>query len=97
MNLSSLVDAWSSGRKENETWVVMTDLFGGSVNNEFMNRLPGDDYFLIAGMNLPLVISVLSEDEALDCGKLRQVAEDAGEMLVYCNDLLTEAADDEEF
>lgn len=36
-----------------EEMLVVTDLFGGSVNNEFMAALAENDFTLICGMNMP--------------------------------------------
>ncbi len=42
-----------------EESVVFTDLFGGSVNNQFFQHMQEKGYLLISGMNLPLVIDAL--------------------------------------
>lgn len=39
--------------------VVFTDLFGGSVNNQFYAHMQKRGYLLISGMNLPLLIDTL--------------------------------------
>lgn len=41
MNLEQMVGEWAAGRKTEEHWTVITDIFGGSVNNEFM-KYAGD-------------------------------------------------------
>lgn len=40
--------------------LVVTDIFGGSVNNEFMNVLSDHPIHVIAGLNLPLAIELVS-------------------------------------
>jgi fructoselysine/glucoselysine PTS system EIIA component len=40
--------------------IVVTDIFGGSVNNEFMNVLSDHQIQVIAGLNLPLAIELVS-------------------------------------
>lgn len=42
-----------------ERSVVFTDLFGGSVNNQFYAYMQQQGYLLISGMNLPLLIDTL--------------------------------------
>lgn len=71
--------------------IVVTDVFGGSVNNEFMKYIKKDCFYLIAGMNMPLVIQLLTMDdtehveEALDMYLL-----EARKGIVNCNTLLKE-------
>ncbi len=38
---------------DDEELIVTTDIFGGSVNNEFMKYLSKSNIHLIAGVNLP--------------------------------------------
>jgi len=40
--------------------IVLTDIYGGSINNEFMKYCVGKKIFLVSGMNLPLVIQMLT-------------------------------------
>ncbi|MCC8140234.1 MAG: hypothetical protein LIO67_08075 [Lachnospiraceae bacterium] len=81
--------------------IVVTDLFGGSVNNEFFRRMTLEDrpsFHLIAGMNMALVVSLvgLAEDRNLyesdgeiSDEKLKEslglVMQDACENVKYCN------------
>ena len=48
--------------------IVVTDIFGGSVNNEFMNNLNRNNLYLIAGLNLPLVIELatISDEDNIE-------------------------------
>lgn len=41
-----------------DTVVAATDIMGGSVNNEFMNYLSRERFYLISGMNLPLLVQL---------------------------------------
>jgi len=41
--------------------IVVTDLFGGSINNEFLKYISQDNFYLITGMNLSLVIELVSQ------------------------------------
>lgn len=40
--------------------IVITDIFGGSVNNEFLTYLKRKNFYLVAGLNLPLLIELVS-------------------------------------
>ena len=43
--------------------VVVTDILGGSVNNEFMRYLDHEGLHLISGLNLPLLIELILSTE----------------------------------
>lgn len=45
--------------------VVMTDLYGGSVNQRFAQLQTQYTFHLVTGFNLPLVLEILLSDEAL--------------------------------
>lgn len=46
--------------EKDDELIVVTDIFGGSVNNEFMNVLSYQQIHVIAGLNLPLAIELVS-------------------------------------
>lgn len=74
--------------------IVMTDMFGGSVNNELMELIRRRNTHLVTGVNLALVIGLLTGDEEEPAGELisRMVAE-AREAMLYCNEMDLEEAD----
>ncbi len=83
--------------------IVVTDVLGGSVNNEFMSVLGGTDknVYLVAGLNLALLMSLAArkdEDTATET-LITECVEEAKETIVFCNTLLqkTEEPEDEEF
>ena len=39
MDVDELIDFWEKTREDGDEWIVLTDIYGGSVNNAFMNRL----------------------------------------------------------
>ena len=43
--------------------IIVTDILGGSVNNEMQNFLNYDNVHLICGMNLALIIGLVMADE----------------------------------
>jgi fructoselysine/glucoselysine PTS system EIIA component len=67
---------------------ILTDIFGGSVNNEVMNLIRKyPDVNLIAGMNLPLVISIATNDEISE-ELLEEFIRESQGAIVNCNCLL---------
>ena len=59
-SIEARVKEFMENIKEGEEWVIVTDLLGGSVNNEFMKYIHRPDVHLLTGMNLALLL-VLTE------------------------------------
>ena len=69
--------------------VVCTDLFGGSVNNEFTTHL-------VTNMTLPLLIQLLFVPDSTPIDEaIRQIVEADDTKVKYVNDLLGQAELDE--
>lgn len=84
------------GIPEDDEVIVCSDVFGGSVNNEFMNHLNRKNLHLVTGMNLPLLMTMFLSQEEDVAQMIRQCVIEAKEGLIYCNDQV-ENVDDEEF
>ena len=84
---------------EGDDLVVCTDLFGGSVNNEFtsiVQRRPNT--YLVANMNLPLLIQLLFAEEGRDTAEvIREICAADDTRVKFVNDLIEDTEDDEEF
>lgn len=84
---------------EGDDLVVCTDLFGGSVNNEFtsiVQRRPNT--YLVTNMNLPLLIQLLFAEEGRDTAEvIREICAADDTRVKYVNDLIEDTEDDEEF
>lgn len=59
-DLTKAVDALMQQNEDAEV-VVVTDLFGGSVNNEFLRYINKEHFYLVAGMNLPFLIEFATQ------------------------------------
>ena len=78
--------------------IVMTDIYGGSVNNEFVKYLSKRDFHLIAGVNLALIISIMVEIQGeITRDKLVDKIEECKLSMRYCNDDLIDSVKEEEF
>lgn len=79
--------------------VVLTDIFGGSVNNEFMHLLDDKRIHLIAGFNLPMVIELMAMNKSVkETSKLiASVLEHSKEAIKYCNFEIEKLKEDEQF
>lgn len=84
---------------EGDDLVVCTDLFGGSVNNEFtsiVQRRPNT--YLVTNMNLPLLIQLLFAEEGRDTAEvIREICTADDTRVKFVNDLIDDTEDDEEF
>ncbi|EHR32304.1 PTS sugar transporter subunit IIA [Helcococcus kunzii] len=58
-NLEDKVEKYLSSRDKKVKTIFLTDIYGGSVNQFISKYIDNRDIFLIAGINLPLVISIL--------------------------------------
>jgi fructoselysine and glucoselysine-specific PTS system IIA component len=86
VSLKAQVDEALASVPAGERLIVVTDLFGGSVNNEFMTRLSDHDFTLVSGMNMPLLVELLScESPGLD--DVRDAVSTCAQSILVCNDL----------
>ena len=77
--------------------IVCTDLFGGSVNNEFTKVVQTrPNTHLVTNMNLPLLIQLLFVSDSTPIDEaIRQIVEADDTKVKYVNDLLGQAELDE--
>lgn len=73
-------------KRSDEDMIIVTDLFRGSVNNEFMNYTERNGVYVIAGMNLSLLLELLVNQEEKSPVMIREAIKTAQETIVYCND-----------
>ena len=66
--------------------IVITDIFAGSVNNEFVRFLSRPHFHLLSGLNLPLIIDLLISAAEENTEKLiSEALINAKESIQYCN------------
>ena len=77
--------------------IVLTDLFGGSVNQSVMSYLGKKKIFLITGFNLALLLEVMMmyADESVSEDRLRSIIEGSKQQIMYVNDVLKNTNDDD--
>lgn len=78
--------------------IVCTDLFGGSVNNEFTKLVQThENVYLITNMNLPLLLQlVFADDDQPTTELLRELAASDDTRVKFVNDILAEGADEDD-
>ena len=81
-------------------YIIFTDMLGGSVNQEAIKYLQHPNVYIITGMSLPIVLSVvlsLSSYDKVDETVIRSAIEDAKQQTVFVNDVVRNLeADDED-
>ena len=59
---------------DGQNGIIFTDLFGGSVNQKVMLEVANqENVYVITGMNLPIVLSVVLENEVINKTKLEEL------------------------
>lgn len=84
---------------ERDELIVITDLFGGSVNNEFLQYMETANLYLIAGINLSLLIELATQFEAVDDIKslIRNSLLKSKETIQFCNETVLMKVEEEDF
>lgn len=87
VNLDDQVDGLLSEIPADDEILVIADLMGGSVCNEFIRRLDRPGLHILAGLNLAMLLEIIANgdlpiDEVVD-----NAVELSRESIVYCNPL----------
>lgn len=94
-NFSEKVERIVSGIEEGDELIVITDILGGSVNNEFMRYLDHSNLHLISGLNLPMLIELALNQEPDTEQMISDVVAQIPSQVRYCNQLVIEEGADE--
>lgn len=81
-------------KKPDEDLIVVTDLFRGSVNNEFMGYTDVPRVYVVAGMNLALLLEMQVNQDEDTPAMIRDAIRTAQETIVCCNEK-TEVQDED--
>lgn len=78
--------------------IILTDIFGGSVNQKVIKMFDLEKIKVITGMNLPLVLELLTlSDNQVNDDKLRSIVTDTRNQVEYVNDLISNQTFDDDF
>ncbi|MEW9676832.1 hypothetical protein ABRT01_11705 [Lentibacillus sp. L22] len=79
--------------------IIVTDIFGGSVNNECMKLLDDTRIHLIAGLNLALVIELVTQmNFKITTDELIHTSiKNAKDAMLYCNQVIQDVPTNEDF
>lgn len=76
--------------------VFCTDIFGGSVNNYLSSLVNDVDKFLVTGINLSLLIELVSDQEKDNCNELLELSVmEARNQLKQCKKILLEESEED--
>ena len=77
--------------------LVISDMFGGPVNNEFIKHMGRENFYLVAGLNLALVVEItlqLQNTEPLENIILRALRSSKS-LICFCNNLSKDGAEED--
>lgn len=77
--------------------LVLTDLVGGSVNNEFMKYINDYPFYLVAGLNLGLLLELVMHKDDLNEKYIRSCCRNSQNFIVFCNDCLENKNEENDF
>lgn len=78
--------------------IILTDIFGGSVNQKVIKMFNLEKTKVITGMNLPLALELLTlSDNQISDEKLRSIVADTRNQVDYVNDLMSEQTFNDDF
>jgi fructoselysine and glucoselysine-specific PTS system IIA component len=88
-DIEKIIDDYLKEFSESEI-IVVTDIFGGSINNEWLRRLPRlSNVYLISGMNLSLLVDLYLKLKLASTDKIEELIEHAIETsassIKFCN------------
>ena len=83
---------------EEEQIIAFTDIMGGSVNQEFAKRIGKENYYLITGVNLPLLLNItlLLQNGEIDEEDIRNAIEESKNQMIFVNDAMASSNLDDE-
>lgn len=74
-----------------EQIIAFTDIMGGSVNQEFAKRIGRENYYLITGVNLPLLLNItlLLQNGEISEDDIRNAINESKSQMIYVNDAMS--------
>ena len=93
-NVKKVIDENSNNRL-----LVITDIFGGSVNNEFLKYIKEPNFYLVSGLNLPFLLELMTQiTGSSDLESLiKQVLDNSKKSIQFCNESIKKINKEEDF
>ena len=96
-DIEEVARRYVEGIEEGDDLVVLTDVFGGSVNNEFMKYIGKDHFYLVSGISLPLLIEMVTNTEADISERIKEAVGKAGHFVCNCTDMKLDNTEQDNF
>lgn len=81
---------------EDTDLIVLTDLLGGSINNEFLKYINDYDFLLVSGMNLALLIEIAVRNK-VDEADIRELLDNCQSNMQLFSKLSLDSIEDDDF
>ena len=95
-NPDEFIDNYLS-KINNDKLIIFTDLMGGSVNQKVALRLNNNNFYLITGVNLPLILELaLLDEELITEEKIEEIIQNAKNEIIFVNKALKNNTESEE-
>lgn len=91
-NIAEMIETFMSTVAEDDELLICSDISGGSVNQKMMTYLSRPKTYILAGMNLPMLLqlAMTAQDREITADDCRLCIDEAKEGVVFVNDLLQE-------
>ncbi|MEG0034786.1 MAG: hypothetical protein RSE56_03170 [Bacilli bacterium] len=96
-SVKEMIDEFYLTVKEDDQVILMSDLYGGSVNQEMFRYLEKKNTFLISGINLALVLEIAVDPQIVTKERIQEVLEEAKKAMVLVEDIELDSSNDEDF
>lgn len=94
--LKKAIDDFFETVQEDDEVIVLSDIFGGSVNQGIMPYM-NDRVYMITGVNLPLLLEILlmNDEQRVDVEDLRRLVCESGKQVILVNDVVQSTISDD--
>lgn len=94
--LKDQLEEYFGGCTPEDEVLILTDIYGGSVNQACMEYMKRPGTHLITGINLALLLQIMTlEETACDKATLLKLVEEAKEQISYVNESVKEVVTDD--
>lgn len=83
--------------KNGEEVLVLTDMFGGSVNQALIPYIQTNSINLVTGVNLPCVLEILSKRDFIDTTIIEEIVEESRKQIMFVNEILKNVDSGDDF
>ncbi len=77
------LDQYFQSISDSEQVIMLSDIYGGSVNQKMYLHLSRPNTFLITGINLALVLQLLMEPKPVSLDRLKEIVEESRNALKF--------------